>query len=164
VGIRIKGFRAGRPYRLILLATAAIAVVAIVSGCGGGSSSSSSGGSGSFASGAEAACTLANKQISALGTPQQTEVLTYLEKTEAVIEKLHTEIVSLGGSGSAETAYTDALAESVTVINEMSNAARNENFDGVRELSDALIELHLGELAEAAELKSCAEVPGVSES
>ncbi len=45
----------------------------------------------------------------------------------------------------------------------MTNAARNENFDAVRELSDGLVELHLGELAEAAELKTCAEVP-VSES
>jgi hypothetical protein len=136
-----------------------------VTGCGGGGSSSAStgeagsGSSGSFASSADAACTNANKQIAALGTPQQAEVLTYLEKTEAVIEKLHGEIAALGGSGEAETAYAAALNKSVTVINEMSNAARNENFDGVRELSDALIELNLGELAEAAELSACAEVP-----
>ena len=45
----------------------------------------------------------------------------------------------------------------------MTNAAGNENFDAVRELSDRLIEINLGELAEAAELKCCAEVP-VSES
>ena len=49
------------------------------------------------------------------------------------------------------------------VLNEMTNAARNENYDAVRELSNELIELHLGELAEAAELETCAEVP-VSES
>ena len=42
----------------------------------------------------------------------------------------------------------------------MSNAARNENFDAVRELSGALVEIKLGELAEAAELKSCEEVAG----
>jgi hypothetical protein len=47
----------------------------------------------------------------------------------------------------------------VIVLNHMSNAARNENFDAVREISDELIEFHLGELAEAAQLKSCAEVP-----
>ena len=41
----------------------------------------------------------------------------------------------------------------------MTNAARSENFDAVRELSVGLIEIHLGELAEAADLKSCAEVP-----
>ena len=45
----------------------------------------------------------------------------------------------------------------------MANAARSENFDAVRELSDELVEINLGELAEAAELKTCAEVP-VSES
>ena len=45
------------------------------------------------------------------------------------------------------------------MLNEMTNAARSENFDAVREISDGLVEIHLGELAEAAELKTCAEVP-----
>ena len=44
-------------------------------------------------------------------------------------------------------------------FNEMANAARNENYDAVRELSDGLVQLHLGELAEVAGLKTCAEVP-----
>jgi hypothetical protein len=158
----MNGIRMVRPHRLILLTTVAVAAVVIVSGCGGGgSSSSSSGGGGStnFASGAEAACTSANKQIAALGTPQQADVLAYLEKTEDVIEKLHQEVQALGASGAAEAAYTEALGKSVIVLNHMSNAARNENFDAVRELSDQLIEYHLGELAEAAELTACAEVP-----
>jgi hypothetical protein len=140
-----------------LLALAAVSLV-VVAGCGG-SSSTSGGGGGSFASGAEAACTSANKQIAALGTPQQDEVLNYLEQTEAVIEKLHKEVEALGGSGSAEAAYTEGLAKAVPVLNKMSNAARNENFDAVRELSDELVKVHLGELAEAADLKACAEVP-----
>jgi hypothetical protein len=137
----------------------------VVAGCGGGSSSSSSGdaggsGGGSFVSGAEAACSTANKQIAALGTPQQEQVLEYMEKTETVVEGLDEEVRALGGSGSAEAAYTEALGKSVIVLNQMTNAARSENFDAVRELSAGLIELHLGELAEAAELKACAEVPG----
>jgi hypothetical protein len=155
----MKGIRASRPRRLILSAAAALAVVTVVSGCGGSSSSSSGSGSGSFASGAEAACSTANKQIAALGTPQQAEVLAYLEQTETVIEKLHQEVAALAGSGSAEVAYTEGLATAIPVINEMANAARNENFDAVRELSDQLVEVHLGELAEAAELSTCAEVP-----
>jgi hypothetical protein len=137
----------------------------VVAGCGGGGSSSSDGGassssgsSSSFVSGAEAACTNANKQIAALGTPQQDEVLQYLEKTELVIEKLAKEVAAMGGSGSAEAAYTEALAESVPILNRMSNAARNENFDAVRELSDELVELELGESAKAAGLTACAEV------
>jgi hypothetical protein len=143
----------------------------VVAGCGGGGSSSSSSGesnsgsssnNSSFASGAEAACTSADKQIAALGTPQQAEVLQYLEKTEDVIEKLHEEVMALGGNGSAETAYTEALGKSVIVLNHMANAARNENFDAVREISDELIEFKLGEMAEAAGLKSCAEVPGAT--
>jgi hypothetical protein len=163
----MKGTRIARPHRLILLTTAAVAAVVLVTGCGGGGSSSSSsssaeGGSTNFAAGADAACTSANKQIAALGTPQQAEVLGYLEKTEAVIEKLHAEVQALGASGAAEAAYTEALGKSVIVLNHMSNAARNENFDAVRELSDQLIEYRLGELAEAAELKSCAEVPKAS--
>jgi hypothetical protein len=76
-----------------------------------------------------------------------------------VIEKLHSEVQALGGSGSAETAYTEALGKSVITLNHMTNAARNENYDAVREISDELIELKLGELAENAELKVCAEVP-----
>lgn len=137
----------------------------VVAGCGGGSSSSSStdagssGGGGSFVSGAEAACTTANKKIAALGTPQQEEVLEYMETTETVVEDLDEEVRALDGSGAADAAYTEALGKAVIVLNQMSNAARNDNFDAVRELSDGLVELRLGELAEAADLKTCAEVP-----
>jgi hypothetical protein len=150
-----------------LLILAAVGLLA-VAGCGGGGSSSSGSsgggaGDGDFASGAEAACTNANKQIAALGTPQQEQVTQYIEATEAVIEKLHAEVAALEASGSAETAYVEGLAEAVPVLTKMSNAARNENFDAVRELSAGLVEIKLGELAEAAELKACAEVP-VSES
>jgi hypothetical protein len=140
-----------------LLVLAAVGVVA-VAGCGGGNSTSSGGG-GSFASGADAACAGANKQIEALDTPRQSEVLSYLESTEAVITKLHKEVAGLDASGSAETAYVEGLAKAIPVLTEMSNAARSENFDAVREISDQLVEVHLGELAEAAELKTCAEVP-----
>ena len=162
----MNGMRFARPIRLILMATAALAAVAIVvSGCGGGGSSdtgTSSGGegaSGAFASGAEAACSTANKAISELSTPSQTEVLKYLETTESVIGKLSKEVTALNPSDAAEKAYAAALAKSETVLNEMTNAARNENFDAVREISDELIELHLGELAENADLRICAEVP-----
>ena len=138
--------------------------VLVIAGCGGGGSTSgSSGGGGDFVAGAEAACTKANKQIEALGTPQQEEVTAYLEETEAVIETLHKEVAALGASGSAEVAYTEGLATAIPILTKMGNAARNENFDAVRELSAGLVEIHLGELAEAAKLKSCAEVP-VSES
>jgi hypothetical protein len=149
---------------VLALAVGAISLM-VVAGCGGGGSSSSSGGEansgsgGEFASGAEAACTTANKEIAALGTPQQEQVLEYMEKTESVIETLHDEVAALDGSGSSEAAYTEALGKSVTVLNQMTNAARNENYDAVRELSNGLVEERLGELAEAADLKSCAEVP-----
>jgi hypothetical protein len=165
----MNGLRSNRPVLSVLMAIAAFAAVAIVvSGCGGGGSSSSSpsggggGGeaaSGAFASGAEAACTTANKAIEALGTPQQTEVLKYLETTESVIEKMSEEVSALGASDAAEKAYAAALAKSVGVLNQMTNAARNENFDAVREISNDLIALHLGELAENADLRICAEVP-----
>ena len=152
-----------RPRSAAFLSLLALAGLVFVAGCGGSSSSSSSaegaGSSSSFASGAEAACTSANKQIAAMGTPQQSEVLEYLESTEDVIEKLNKEVQTLDGSGSAEAAYAAALGKAVPVLNKMSNAARNENYDAVRELSDGLVELHLGELAEAADLKACAEVP-----
>jgi hypothetical protein len=135
----------------------------VVTGCGGGGSSSSSssggGGSSDFASAAEAACTTANKQIAALGTPQQEDVLPYLEQTEDVIAELHDQVQAAGGDGSADAAYTDGLSTAVPILTEMTNAARNENFDAVRELSDELVKIELGGLAEAAELKSCAEVP-----
>jgi hypothetical protein len=151
-------------FRSTVLACAAAAIsLMVVAGCGGSSSSSSgstgSSGGGSFASGAEAACASANKQIAALGTPQQEQVLEYMEKTETVVEGLDQEVQKLGGSGSAEKAYTEALGKAVIVLNQMTNAARNENYDAVRELSDGLVQEHLGELAEAAELKTCAEVP-----
>ena len=147
-----------------LLVLAVVGVV-LLAGCGGGGSSSSSGGgsSGDFASTAEAACTKANKEIAALGTPQQAEVFEYMERTEGVIEELHEQVQAVAGDGSAEAAYVKGLTTAIPIINEMTNAARNENYDAVREISAELIEIHLGELAEAAELKACAEVP-VSES
>ncbi|HEY2480384.1 MAG TPA: hypothetical protein VGI17_16845 [Solirubrobacterales bacterium] len=143
----------------LLFVLATVGLVAIAGCGGGGSSSSSGGGSSSFASGANAACTSANKQIAALGTPEQDEVLSYLESTEGVIEKLHKEVAALDPSGAAETAYAEGLATAVPILTDMTNAARNENFDAVRELSDELIQIHLGELAEKAELTACAEVP-----
>jgi hypothetical protein len=165
----VNGKRLGRPVRLILMATAVLAAVAIViSGCGGGGSSSGSsaggggggeGASGAFASGAESACATANKAIEGLGTPTQSEVLKYMETTESVIGKLSDEVTALNPSDAAEKAYAAALAKSETVLNEMTNAARNENFDAVREISNELIELNLGELAENADLRICAEVP-----
>ena len=82
-----------------------------------------------------------------------------METTESVIGKLSDEVSALNPSDGAEKAYTAALAKSVTVLNQMTNAARNENFDAVREISNQLIALHLGELAEKAELRICAEVP-----
>jgi predicted butyrate kinase (DUF1464 family) len=151
---------------LVPLLVLAVVGAIVVAGCGGGSDSgtgSSEGGGGDFASGAEAACTKANKAIVALGTPQQEEVTTYLEETEVVIETLHKEVAALEASGAAETAYVEGLATAVPELTKMSNAARNENFDAVRELSVGLVEIKLGERAEAAGLKTCAEVP-VSES
>ena len=147
---------------LLLLAVVGAALLA---GCGGGGSSSGSGGgsSGDFASSAEAACTKANQKIAALGTPQQAEVAEYMESTEGVIEELHEQVQAAAGEGAAEAAYVKGLTTAIPVLNQMTNAARSENFDAVRELSDGLVELDLGELAEAAELKACAEVP-VSES
>jgi hypothetical protein len=147
----------------------AVVGVAVIAGCGGGGGGSSSGsgssesGSGDFVSGAEAACRKANGAIVALGTPQQEQVIKYLEETEELIERLHKEVAALDPSGAAEAAYVKGLAEAIPVLTAMSNAARSENFDAVRELSAGLVEIKLGELAEAAELKSCAEVP-VSES
>ena len=138
---------------VLAVAVGAISLM-VVAGCGGGGSSSSSSGeagSGSgeaFASGAEAACASANKQIAALGTPQQDQVLEYMEKTEVVIEGLDEEVRALGGSGAAEAAYTEALGKAVNVLNQMANAARNENYDAVRELSDGLVQEHLGDLAD----------------
>ena len=145
---------------MVLAAVLGAISLLIVAGCGGGSSSSSSGTGGeAFASGAEAACAGANKQIAALGTPQQEQVLEYLETTETVVEGLDEEVRALAGPASAETAYAEALGKAVIVLNQMANAARNENYDAVRELSDGLVQLRLGELAEAAGLKTCAEVP-----
>jgi hypothetical protein len=147
-----------------LLALAAVG--ALVAGCGGGGSSSggsgstsAEGGGGEFVAGAEKACGKANAAIVALGTPQQEQVTKYVEETEELVERLHQEVAALDPSSPAETAYVEGLAKAVPELTKMSNAARNENFDAVRELSAGLVEIHLGELAEKAELKSCMEVP-----
>jgi ABC-type oligopeptide transport system substrate-binding subunit len=148
----------------LLSALAAIAVL-VIAGCGGGGSSSSgsgttpSEGSSGFVSAAEAACGKANGAIIALGTPQQEQVTKYIDSTEELIERLAKEVAAAEPSSSAETAYAEGLQKAVPELTKMGNAARNENFDAVRELSAGLVEIHLGELAENAGLKSCAEVP-----
>jgi hypothetical protein len=143
-----------------LLLLAALGAL-LLAGCGGGGSTTSGGGD--FVSGAEAACTKANKQIASLGTPAPEEVTEYIVETEAVIETLQKEVAALEASGAAETAYVEGLAKAVPILTKMSNAARNDNLDAVRELSSGLVEIRLGELAEAAKLQTCAEIP-VSES
>jgi hypothetical protein len=145
-------------FSLLLLAVVAATLIA---GCGGGGGSSSGGegSSGDFASAADAACKQANQEIAGLGTPQQSQVAKYMERTEGVVEELHERVQAAAGNSAAEAAYVKGLAAAVPVLNEMTNAARNENFDAVRELSAGLIEIHLGELAEAAGLETCAEVP-----
>ena len=137
----------------------------VVAGCGGGGSSSSSsgdaggGGSSRIRQRRRRGLHQCRQADRGARTPQQEQVLEYIERTETVIEELDEEVAALGGSGSAEAAYAEALGKAVNVLNQMTNAARNENFDAVREISDELVELNLGELAEAAELKACAEVP-----
>jgi hypothetical protein len=157
--------------KYLIALTAAIALLAVAAGCGGGGddSGSSAAGDGTNASasgdGASAAaneaCAAANQEIAALAIPDHEQaVVEYLEQTEATVAQLHEEVAGLdGSSGIAE--YAGALATSVTVLNEMANAARSRNPDEVRELSKQLEELHLGKVAEAAGLETCAEAPAV---
>jgi HPt (histidine-containing phosphotransfer) domain-containing protein len=145
---------------------AAIALLALAAGCGGGGDTSSgSGDSGSggsdVAATADAACAKANQKIAALSIPDNEQaVVEYLEETEATVEELQDEVAGLDGpAGIAE--YAEALDSSLAVLNEMANAARSRNPDGVRELSKELEKLHLGKVAEAAGLETCAEAPRV---
>jgi hypothetical protein len=154
----------------LVLTTATIALVAVVAGCGGGGDTSDSAvgtGTNASASGdaasaaANEACAAANREIAALPAPDnETAVLEYLEETEETVAKLHDEVAGLDGSAGL-TEYAEALATSVTVLNEMANAARSRNPDEVRELSKELEKLHLGKVAEAAGLETCAEAPEV---
>ena len=152
---------------------AAIAILALAAGCGGGGSSSSSSSATSgdstnaSASGDDAtaaaneACAAANREIASLSIPDsEAAVLEYLEQTEATVEQLQREVAGVdGSSGIAE--YSEALATAVTVLNEMANAARSRNPDGVRELSRGLERLHVGKVAAAAGLETCSEAPEV---
>ena len=158
--------------RKLTAALAAIALLVFVAGCGGGGDSSSTSSmaedstnasaSGDAASAAaNEACTAANQKIAALPQPNDdASVLEYLEATEKTVEQLRIEVAALNGSAGL-TEYTEALTKSVTILNEMSNASRSGNPDGVRELSKELEALHLGKVAEMAGLDNCAEAPGV---
>jgi ABC-type glycerol-3-phosphate transport system substrate-binding protein len=138
---------------------AAIALLALAAGCGGGGGGDSS--STAAATAANEACAAANQKIASLSTPDnEAAVLEYLEQTEATVEQLQVEVAAVDGS-SGIVEYSDALSEAVTVLNEMANAARSRNPDGVRELSKQLEKLHVGKVAEAAGLETCSEAPGV---
>ena len=148
--------------RLALLALACLALAASAAGCGGGGGTDSSSGGGEFAAEANAACARANQKVAALPLPQDEErLLPYLDETEAVVEALQREIAALGGSGGAAKAYLAGLQKSVTVLNEMSNAARSRNIGAVSEFANQLAELRLAVLAEAAGLATCAKAPPV---
>jgi hypothetical protein len=153
---------------LTAAAVIAIALPVFAAGCGGDSSTSSMSTDGNNASAtgdsaaaqANEACAKANGKIAALGQPDGDQaVLEYLEETEQTVDQLHGEVAGLDDPGVA--AYAEALSKSVTVLNEMANAARSSNPDGVRELSKELESLRLGKVAQAAGLDTCAEVPGV---
>ncbi|MGD9735631.1 MAG: hypothetical protein AB7V58_08500 [Solirubrobacterales bacterium] len=142
---------------------AAIALLAIAAGCGGGgdTSAGAGGSGGDVASDADSACARANAEIASLPIPgNEQAVVEYLEQTEATVERLQREVAGLDGSAEL-TRFSAALASSVAVLNEMANAARSRNPDGVRELSQQLEQLHLGRVAEAAGLQTCAEAPKV---
>lgn len=151
--------------RRLLLTAVTIALVAVVTGCGGGDGSTSSGGGASGSADASAAaneaCAAANREIAALPIPDDEQaVVEYLEQTEETVAQLEVEISGADGSAGI-TEFAQALATSVTVLNEMANAARSRNPDEVRELSKRLEKLHLGKVAEAAGLDTCAEAPEV---
>jgi hypothetical protein len=146
--------------RYLAAIAAAAALLALAAGCGGGGSSTASDSGGGEAAEANAACAAANRKIAALQAPDDdAAVLEYLEQTEAAVEQLRVELAGLGGSAGIRE-YSKALATSVGVLNEMANAARSSNPDAVRELSQELVDLQVGKLAEAAGLTTCAEAPG----
>jgi hypothetical protein len=151
---------------------AATALLVLVAGCGGGGSSNSTSSTPSDSTNASAsgdaasasaneACAEANEEIAAMPQPDSEEAVTeYLDATEKTVERLQVQVAGLNGSAGV-TEYSKALSDSVTILNEMANASRSGNPDGVRELSKELEEIHLGKVAEAAGLDTCAEAPGV---
>jgi hypothetical protein len=127
----------------------------------GGAGAGAGAGGGDATAAANAACASANRRIAALTTPNgPAAVVKYLEATEAAIEQLQGEVAAVGGPAGVRE-FARALETSVGVLNKMSNAARSLNPDAVRELSKQLVDLHLGEVAEAAGLDTCAATPGV---
>jgi hypothetical protein len=145
--------------RYLAAIAATVALLALAVGCGGGGSSASTSG-GDASAEADAACAAANRKIAVLRAPDgDAGVLEYLEQTEAAVERLQLEVAGLDGSSGVRE-YSEALASSVGVLNEMANAARSRNPDAVRELSQRLVELHVGRVAAAAGLTTCAQAPG----
>lgn len=151
--------------RLALFAVALLALAALATGCGGGGGTESGGGAsggGDFAAEANAACGRANQKVAALASPQgEAQLLPYLEETEAIVAGLHGDIAALGDSGPGAKPYLAALEEAVTVLNEMSNAARSRNLAAVVEFANDLAALRLARLAADAGLTTCAEAPRV---
>lgn len=158
-----------RPSTLGFLPAAAATVLAIVlvaAGCGGGGSSGSDSGGGDFASQANAACARANQEAVALPAPRGgTDLVSYLVKNEEIIARLHSQLVGLEApsenAAAAET-YLNALGQAEAMLNEMTNAARNDNPDAVKSISGEVGEVEVGSLAKKAGLSTCAENPATS--
>jgi hypothetical protein len=141
-------------------AAAALTVAAVLSlpvllaGCGGGGGKSS----GEFTTVAESACTGASKQIAALGAPQASGLVKYLEATDSIVAKVKAKVEGVKGQGEGEKVYVEGLQVATKALGEMVLAAQARNSRSVGEVSERLTELHLGKLAEEAGLESCAKV------
>jgi hypothetical protein len=133
---------------------AVLSLPVLLAGCGGGGGSSN----GEFASAAESACTSASSRIAALGAPQPSSLVKYLEATDSIVAKVTAKVERVKGQGEAEKAYVEGLRIATKALGEMVLAAQARNSRSVDEISERLTELHLGKLAEEAGLESCAQV------
>jgi hypothetical protein len=157
-----RGFRTTGTVRGACLATVGAAL--LIAGCGGGHDDGPTQLSHQeLVSQANAACARANRQEAAVPAPKGTaDLVAYLSRSEQIVIKLKADIAGLAAPPADRAAvqrYVAALTHADAALNDMSNAARNDNPSAVKELASQIAAAAIGPTAAHAGFSTCATAP-----
>jgi hypothetical protein len=134
----------------------------LLAGCGGGGSSTLT--HQELVSKANAACAAANAQAAALPAPKATaDLVPYLSRSERIVLALKEKISALPAAQADRASvqrYVGALTKADAVLDDMTNAARNENAAAVKFLAGDIAAANIGPAAARAGFSTCATAPG----
>jgi hypothetical protein len=135
----------------------------LLTGCGGGGDGPSALTHQELVSQANAACAAANAQAAAVPAPKATaDLVPYLSRSEHIVLALKAKIGALPAAQADRAPvqrYVAALTKADAVLDDMTNAARNDNPSAVKLLSGDIAAANIGAAAARAGFSTCATAP-----